>query len=353
MSFSQKEFYFNTMQEWSIALGIAVCAWVLARMIYLFAGTVLVKMAARTTSRLDDIVLQTLRGPVVVLVTILGMLAGYHQLSMPDRLDFWMDRVFQAAIALTITWMVVRNITALLREYLVPFTERSGNRVDDHMLPVVIKGASIMLWTLGIIVALNNAGYDVGALLAGLGIGGLALAMAAKDTVANVFGGITVFADQPFRIGDRVRISGYDGFVIDVGIRSTRVRTLEGPVVVIPNHKFTDSIVENVTQEPARRVRHELALIYETSPDQMQLALDTLKEIVHEHQEILTPESFISFTGFKEYSLTLLFIYHIRKEADILNSQTQVHLKVLRRFSAAGLSFAYPTAVELQGEYRA
>jgi MscS family membrane protein len=352
LTFWERTFYYNTMYQWAVALGIAMGAWVLARLIYWLAENVLGKMTARTESRLDDIVLETVKGPVVVLVTIVGMLAGYHRLLMTERLDIWMNRVFHAAIAITITWMIVRTLTAILRAYLVPYAERSDNRLDNHMVPVVIKGTSTMLWILGIIVALNNAGYDVGALLAGLGIGGLAMAMAAKDTVANVFGGITVFADKPFRIGDRIRLSGYDGTVIDVGIRSTRVRTLDGPVVVIPNNKFTESIVENVTQEPARRVKHELGLIYETPPEKMELAIQTLRDIAQDHQELLTPEVFVSFIAFRDYSLNILFIYHIRKEAHILDTQTKIHLEILRRFNAAGLSFAYPTAVELQGEYK-
>ena len=102
------------------------------------------------------------------------------------------------------------------------------------------------LGTLGLIVALNNAGYDIGALIAGLGVGGLALAIAAKDTVANIFGSVTIFADRPFVIGDRVRIKGHDGVVRDIGIRSTRLETRDGPMVTIPNATFADSAVEDV-----------------------------------------------------------------------------------------------------------
>ena len=352
LTFWERTFYYNTMYQWAMVLAIAVGAWIIGRLIYWLAENILEKWTSRTSTQLDDIIVATVKGPVVVLVTLLGIVAGYHRLVMPPGLDFWMDRVFQAAVALTVTWMVVRTLAAILRAFLLPYAERTPNKMDNHMVPVVIKGVSIMLWILGIVVALNNAGYDVGALLAGIGIGGLALAMAAKDTVANVFGGITVFADKPFRIGDRIRISGFDGFVTEVGIRSTRVRTLEGPIVVIPNHKFTDSIVENVTLEPARRIRHELALIYETPPEKMELAIQILKDIANEHQELLTPEFFVSFIAFKDYSLNILFIYHIRKEAQILDTQTIVHLEILRRFNAAGLSFAYPTAVELQGEYK-
>lgn len=104
------------------------------------------------------------------------------------------------------------------------------------------------------IVALNNAGYDVGALIAGLGIGGLALAMAARDTVSNVFGGFTIFTDRPFTLNDRIKVSGFDGTVDEIGIRSTRLRTLAGTLVTIPNSTFSESAVENVSAEPSRKV---------------------------------------------------------------------------------------------------
>jgi MscS family membrane protein len=167
--------------------------------------------------------------------------------------------------------------------------------------------------------------------------------------VANIFGGITVFADKPFRVGDRIRIQDHDGVVIEVGIRSTRLRTMEGPVVVVPNHKFTDSMVENVSEELSRRVRHELGLIYETPPAKLEEAVQILEQVVNDHQDVLEAERLVSFIAFKEYSLNILFIYYIQKEADIFRTQTRIHMDVMRRFAAAGLEFAYPTQTEYSG----
>ncbi|MBL7964994.1 MAG: mechanosensitive ion channel family protein [Flavobacteriales bacterium] len=346
-------YYGNTVEQWGVALGIALGSWLVGKTLYWLSRQVLRKVTQRTTSRLDDILLYALEGPVVVLITVLGFLVAYEQLNIPERPDQLIRNAFHAAVALSVTWVVVRIVDAALNEYLVPYAQQSDSRLDDHLVPVVRKGARGALWTIGVIVALNNAGYNVGALLAGLGIGGLALAMAAKDTVSNIFGGITVFADKPFRLGDRVRLGGYDGFVQEVGIRSTRIRTLEGPVVVVPNHQFTDSIVENVTEEPSRRVRHELGVLYETPAEKVEKALAILKAIVMDHQDVLEAEHLVSFNAFKEYSLNILFIYYIRKSADIFATQTCIHLEVLRRFRAADLHFAYPTALELQGEYKA
>ena len=352
LSIWTESYYGNTVHTWAISLSFATGAWILARAFYWVSDRFLGKLTARTSTKLDDLLLVTLRGPLVVLLTIAGFVVGYQQLDFPGHVDRWTGKVFHAAIAIAVTWLIARLLDALLREYLTPYTQRTESTLDDHMLPVVRKGTAALIWGLGIVVALNNAGYDVGALLAGIGIGGLAIAMAAKDTMANIFGGITVYTDKPFRVGDRVRINDYDGEVLEVGIRSTRIRTLEGPVVVVPNHKFTDSLLENVTQEPSRRVRHDLGLIYETPPEKMELALRVLKEIVTDHQEVLEEDHLASFVAFKDYSLNILFIYFIRKEADIFATQTRVHLEIMRRFHANGLSFAYPTAVELQASYK-
>jgi len=161
----------------------------------------------------------------------------------------------------------------------------------------------------------------VGALLAGLGIGGLALAMAAKDTVANVFGGITIFTDKPFKINDRVKLNGFDGNITEIGIRSTRLKTLEGRIVTIPNSKFTDGMVENVTLEPSRKVVLNLGLVYDTSSAQMEKAMELLKEIGEKNPS--TEENvLVGFNDFGASALGLIFIYYIRKDGDILATQS-------------------------------
>ena len=344
----ERHIWNNSLEKWALALTIAFAGWILGRSLYWASANVLRKMAARTRTRLDDVLITTLRGPLVVLITLFGLYLGYNQLEVPPRAELWADRVFRVGLALTLTWLVVRFLDTMIQEYLVPKAALKETVVmDEQLVPVVRSSVKVLVWVLGLVMALNNAGYDVAALLAGIGIGGLALAMAAKDSVANIFGGITVFADKPFRVGDRIRVQEHDGMVEEVGLRSTRIRTLAGPVVVVPNHKFTDSVLENVSDEHARRVRHELGLIYETGPDRIERAIEVLGHIVDEHQDVLRPERVTSFVAFNAYSLDLLFVYHIRKDADIFGTQTMIHLEVLRRFAKEGIEFAYPTQVEI------
>ncbi len=341
----------NPISNWLMALCWTIGAYVAGKLMYWLTSNVLLRAASRTATRLDDISISVLNKPLMVLATIIGLYLAYHQLEVPDSFDKWADRMFKVTTVLTLTWLVVRSIDALVQEYLLPRVQREDPvLVNSQLVPVVRSAAKVLGWGLGIVLALNNAGYNVSALLAGIGIGGLAMAMAAKDTVANVFGGVTVFADKPFRVGQRIRVGGYDGTVEEIGIRSTRIRTLEGPTVIVPNFKFTDSLLENVTEEPSRRVRHELGVIYETPTVKMEEAVALLNGLVDDHQDVLEQERVVGFTEFREYSLVIVFAYYIRKNADIFKTQTRIHIELMRRFAAAGIEFAYPTTIELQGE---
>lgn len=348
IDWAEKErFLGNHPGQWFDALLVLAVGWLIGKGLSWLAGTVFSRMAARTRNQVDDELVRTLRRPLVTLVTVVSFILGYQRLSIPAHIDKWMERVFHVAIALAVTWAIARVLDTLIGALLRNRSDRNEDLDQNQFLPAVRSSIKILLWGLGFVVALNNAGYDVGALLAGIGIGGLALAMAAKDTLANIFGGVTVFTDKPFRVGDRVRLDGYDGTVLEVGIRSTRIRTLEGPIMVVPNIKFTDTILENVTAEPSRRVRHELGVIYETPPAKMEEAIALLNKLVDDHQERLEQDRLVCFTAFKDFSLNILFIYYIRKSADIFETQNLIHVELMRRFAAAGLSFAYPTQVEI------
>lgn len=338
----------HTVGEWVTAIAIAAGAWFVGKALYWVFSVALKHLARRTRTRADDVILETIGHPVVVLVTILGFYIAFERLEFTGAIAHYGGHAFKAAWALAVTWLVVRIVGALLHEYLLPYAkERGVTSMDASVEALTVRSVSLLIWGVGIISALNNAGYNVNALLAGVGISGLALAMAAKDTVANVFGGITVFTDQPFRTGDRIRIAGYDGYVQRVGMRSTRIRTIEGPIVVVPNFKFTDSVLENVSEQATQRVKHELGLARTTSPERLERALAVLNELVDAHQADLMPERVASFSALKDQSLVITFIYHVRKERPLEKVQSRIHLDLVRRFAEEKLEFAYPTQVQL------
>jgi len=337
-----REFYGNTIVGWAIALGIAVGAVILGKLLYWFSSRVLRRITAKTDTKLDDIILDMIEEPIVVAVTVAGIWFGSSTLTLPARVGDFFSKSLHVLLVLSATWLLTRLLDSLFTHYLSPLAERSETDLDDQLLPIVRKGSKLILWSIGIIVALNNAGWDVGAMLAGLGIGGLALAMAAKDTVSNVFGGFTIFTDRPFMINDRVRVAGYDGTIKEIGIRSTRLQTLAGTVVTIPNATFAEETVENVSQEPSRKVVLNLGLTYDTTPERIELAMSMLREIAEKH-ESLEDNVVIGFTAFNDSSLNVLFIYYITKGEDIVKTQTEVNLAILERFNKEKLEFAFPT----------
>lgn len=340
--FLAKNFYHNTIQDWAISLAIILAAVILAKVVYWIFGNIIKKITSHTTSRLDDILVDMVEEPVVFGITILGFWMGMEQLDFPDGFSKFLGKIYNLLIAINVTWLVARTIDALIREYVAPWVEKTDGNFDDQLLPIIQKGVRVVIWMLGIIVGLNNVGYDVGALIAGLGIGGLAFALAAKDSISNFFGGITVFADKPFIIGDRVKMDGFDGWITEIGIRSTRLKTLEGRIVTIPNAKFTDSYIENVTMEPARKVTMSLGLTYNTPAEKIALAMKILKEINDENTR--TDETtLLSFNTFGDFSLGIFFGYYIKSDEDILDVQTQINLEILKRFNAENLEFAFPT----------
>jgi len=337
-----KTYYGNTLGEWLVALLIIAVAFFVAKLLFWLTSTVARQFTRRTGTDLDDLLVDAVEEPLVFIVTVFGISFGLRTLTLPDNLSGWIANGTQMLVVLAVAWMITRVLDGLYKHYLVPLAEESENTLDDQLLPILRRVTRFIVWALAIVIALNNAGYDVAALLAGLGIGGLALAMAARDTVSNVFGGFTIFTDRPFSINDRIKIDGFDGTVKEIGMRSTRLQTLEGRIVTIPNSRFSEAAVENVSLEPSRKVVVQLGLTYDTTPEAMEQALAILGKIVAE-TEGTTGESLKSFSGYGDFSLNILLIYYIAPDADIMGTQTAVNLEILRRFNAAGLEFAFPT----------
>lgn len=340
--FLEKTYYDNTVIEWLTAMGIILGVVIVGKILYKISSQVFKRLTAKTETRLDDIIIDMIEEPIVAALMIAGVWYALRGLNLSEGGVGVVAHLMQFAIIMMLAWLVTRLLDALYEEYLVPVTESSESDMDDQLLPILRKGTRVIVWCMAIIIGLNNAGYDVGALIAGLGIGGIALAMAAKDTVANIFGGFTIFTDKPFVINDRVQVEGYDGTVTEIGVRSTRITTLAGRVVTIPNSTFSDSPVENVSLEPSRKIILDLGLTYDTSPEDMEKALKILHEIV-DSDDGVDEDSTIFFSGFGDFSMNIKFIYYINKESDIANTQNRINMSVLKRFNEAGLEFAFPT----------
>ena len=333
----------NSIKQLLVAVAYIFGGFLVAKIVFFILKKVVRKAVVRSKSQLDDILFKTIHRPLIIAIVVWGFYLGLEQLNIGKRLHEFNDKLYHIIIILMITWFLVRLIKALIDQYVKSLVHKTESTYDDQLMPVIKQLVFIAVWSMGIIISLNYAGYNVSALVAGLGIGGLAFALAAKDYIENIFGGMSIFTDKPFQAKDRIRIDGFDGTVEEIGIRRSRIRTLGGTLVTIPNAKFIHNSVENVALELTRKIVLQLGLTYDTSSEKMELALNILKEINADNQELVTESPTAFFAGFGASTLDITFIYYIRKGADIAQTQSVMNLEVLKRFEAAGLEFAFPT----------
>ena len=339
-----KAYYHNTVTDWSKAAAIILVSFLVAKALYWFFNKVVKRLTAKTESRLDDILVDRVEAPIIFAVVIYGIWLGLNTLHFPDdqTVHDWIERIYYVLIVFNVTWLIVRLFDSFVEEYLVPLVEKTDGNLDDQLLPILRKGIKWTIWCVGIIVGLDNAGYDVTTIVAGLGIGGLAFALASQDTVKNLIGGITIFVDKPFKIHERIQVAGYDGTVREIGIRSTRIETLEGRMVSIPNANLINAGITNVSSEPSRKVVAVLGLTYDTSYAKMNEAMEMLKTMPS-LVPCIEEKVIVMFSEFAAYSMNITFIYYIKKEEDIPTSQSMTNLMIMEKFAELGLEFAFPT----------
>lgn len=337
-------FYGNTLQDWMISLIIILAAILFNKGIVLLNKHVIQKLTAKTNNRLDDILFKMLEAPVLLGIALVAIWVAAKRLELGAPVENLILKSYRVLTVVNITWFVARLANALIEEYLVPKAEQNERIIlDNHLMSIIRRMALTVIWAIGIVMALNNVGVNVGTLIAGLGIGGLAFALAAQDTIKNIFGGFTIFTDRPFRIGDRIKVDGFDGIVEDIGVRSTRLRTLEKRVVTIPNYKIVEASVENISNEPMRRVLIKLGLTYNTSPEKMEEAISILKDMPKKVKDVDSKDIVAAFTDFTDYALIITFVYFIKKHGDVMETPSQVNSEILKSFNKAGLQFAFPT----------
>ncbi|MFT5358809.1 MAG: MscS family membrane protein [Polyangiales bacterium] len=223
--------------------------------------------------------------------------------------------------------------------------EDTETKLDDQLVPLIRKALKVFVAAIGIIFVLQNLDVDVGSLIAGASLGGLAFTLAAKDTVANLFGSISIFADQPFQVGDWVIIEGKEGVVEEVGMRSTRIRTFYESVISIPNSVVANAAVDNYGQRRFRRCNITLGLTYATTPDQLQAFVEGIRAILKANKEVRQDVYEVHFRDFGASALEVLayFFFSVDSWTAELRARQNVFLEILRLADALGVDFAYPT----------
>lgn len=337
----QYEVFGNSLQTWIISILIVIGAVIVVKLLSLLGRKVLEPLVKRTHTRVDDIVYYSIEPPLKFAVMLLGIWIALHHLVYPDGMVKYIDNAYRILIILDITWVFARLLSALLLKY----WGRKSTAHIQKMMPVINRTLLVVVWIIGVITALSNVGVDINALWGTLGIGGVALALAAQDTVKNILGAVTIFTDKPFGIGDTINVNGVEGTVVDVGLRSTRIRGYDQRITTIPNYKVTDANIVDISSEPMRRVMVKLGLTYDTGAEKMQEALNLLKSLPAKVKDVSADPSNITvvFAEYGDSALVLNFYYFIEKQGNILQAMSDMNMAILAAFDKAGLEFAFPT----------
>lgn len=341
--FFKKSFYGNTVLEWATALAIIIGSVLLAKVAFYLVGRFIKQFTKRTKSKLDDIVIDKLEEPAVFAIIILGIWYGINSLNLSDQVVSLLENTYYFLITFNVAWLITRLLDALIEEYLVPAVKKTETDLDDQLLPIVRTSIRVAIWVLAIVVGLNNAGYDIGALIAGLGLGGLAFALAAKDSLSHLFGGFVLFTDKPFSINERILTNGFDGVVKEIGMRSTRIRARDGREVTLPNADIANNSIVNISSEPERKIVIDLGLTFDTTPDEMRKALELLKQITEQNPYVNEKKTVAMFNSFGEFSLNIRLMYYIIKGSDVFETMSDVNFEVLEKFKQNEIQFAFPT----------
>lgn len=341
-----KLYYGNSVQDWGISLLIIIGALLINKLISMIIKRIIHKITAKSRTRLDDILITAFEKPVYMGIVLFAIWISLDRLTLGDTFHETLKNVYEILITLNVTWFFARLFTGFLEENLagkdddqvkIPFN------IDRKFLPIIKRGVLIFVWVIGGVVALHNIGVTVNTLIGTLGIGGIAFALAAQDTIKNIFGGITIFTDKTFQIGDVISFDMMEGTVVDIGLRSTRLETYDKRIVIIPNYKLIDALITNISSEPARRIVMEIGLTYDTTPEKMQEAVKILRKIPHKISDVEENDLNVAFANFADSSLVIRFVYFIRKGADIFGTRSMVNFEILRSFNKAGLNFAFPS----------
>lgn len=331
--------------QWIALVLLAAGAWALAPLVVSAVTQAVRPMVRRTETNADDQILAALIAPARALIALVVFSLGALSLRLAIPVQQSLLDLETALGVLGFIWAASRLIDVagnVLRERL----EREGRRAVTSVIPLGRRAAKLFLFAIAAIALLQNLGFNVTGLIAGLGVGGLALALAAQKTIENLFGGVSLIADQAVRVGDFCKFGeGQIGTIEEIGLRSTRLRTIDRTLITIPNSDFSQRPLENFGARDRIRLLAILGLRYETDPDQLRWILDALRRELIRHPRIAHEDSRARFVGFGASSLDVEVAAYVKTTVwtEFLAVREDVFLRFMEIVRAGGSGFAFPS----------
>jgi MscS family membrane protein len=282
-------------------------------------------------------------GPVKIVSFVIFLHIGLSVFDWPDIIEKVLSKGLLIVVAISLTYMIMKLVDLLMGYWREKVKHEEDRAFDDQLYPIIRKSLKVFIVVVSVLVTSSNLGVNITAAIASLSIGGLAIGLAAQDTLANLFGAVAVFLDKPFKIGDRIQLDAVDGTVETIGLRSTRVRNLDGFLVTIPNKTMGNATITNVTRRPTIKTTMFIGVTYDTPHAKLQRAVDILKEVYRKHER--TQDLLVSFNRFGASSLDIQVVHwwNNTDHREYLAGMHVMNLEVKRRFDEEKIEFAFPT----------
>lgn len=334
----------NTTQDYLIALAVFVGVLIILKIFQSIVVSRLKKLAEKTKNDFDDTVIAIFSGLKPPFYLLVALYAAVRTLTLPELVN----KIIEIAFVVVVVYVVIKALQDIIEYGARKMMTKGG---DEQQVETSIKTFSvvikIVLWSVGLILILGNLGVDVTSLIAGLGIGGIAVALALQNILGDIFASFSILIDKPFQEGDFIKISETDmGTVEKIGIKTTRLRTPDGQQLIVANKELTEARVQNFKRLERRRGLFKLAVIYETPKKKLEQISGMVEEIIK-----TVPKTEFDRCHFKEYgdyslNFEVAFYAGTQDYKEYLNILQEVNLKIFEAFNKEGIEFAYPTNVQ-------
>ena len=326
----------------ALALFIFLVFLVLRKLFVFVVLRFLKRLTKRTATKVDDIIFRVFSKPASFVIVIVGTAVSLKILGIENEAVY---KVLKTLV-MFITFWAFYNLVGAFEEYFYRFAQKFGKDFAREVGGFFIKISKAFVIIVGSVAILQEWGINVSALLASLGLGGLAFALAARDTVANLFGGLTILADKAMKVGDWVKIGSVEGIVEDIGLRTTKIRSFEKSYITVPNQYISNQPLENFSRRNVRRIKMTIGITYDTPRESVVRILEEIRHMLRTHPRIAKDQLLmVYFTDFGESSLDI-FIYCFTDTAnweEYLSIREDVNLKIMEIVERNHSSFAFPS----------
>ena len=349
------EFLNNSVKDYLYFVLTIIVGLIIARPIISY----LLKIAHKLFSSKDsdserDMLNSLLKKPLFYFFLLMILYTGSNLLDFPpewelvDSSEFGLkmviDKGFYLAIICSIFWTILSSVE-FIGVRLKDKAAQTESKVDDGLIPFAIDLTKVLVYIFALVIILGNV-FDVNitALVAGLGVGGVAIALASKESIENLLGSFTIFFDKPFAVGDVITLGGVTGMVEKVGFRSTRIRTYDKSIVTVPNKNIINTELDNLGVRPVRRVKFNIGLTYDTTIEQIKNIVNDIQKLVDDHP-MTNEDGRVRFLNFGGSSLDIMVLYYVNSPEweDLINAQQKINYSIIEIVDKHKSEFAFPS----------